>query len=52
MPIKVLYELYNSIVKPVYAEIEARANKLPGELLFEIHAAFDHLSRIYTDGKK
>lgn len=44
-----IYEFYNDFVKPVYAEIEARDNSLPVELLFEIHAAFDHLKRIHID---
>lgn len=46
-----IYRFYNEKVKIIYAEIEARDNTLPVELLFEIHAAFDHLKRIHIDGE-
>jgi hypothetical protein len=46
-----LYQFYNEKVKIIYSEIEARNNKLPVELLFEIHAAFDHLKRFHIDGE-
>jgi uncharacterized protein YeeX (DUF496 family) len=49
MPVKNLFDFYNSIVKPIYVEIEARGNTLPIELLFETHSALDHFSRIYTN---
>lgn len=45
------FEFYWEYVKPLYCEIEARDNTLPVELLFEIHAAFDHLRRFYVDGE-
>ena len=45
------YVFYQDYVKPLYCEIEARNNTLPVELLFEIHAAFDHLRRFYVDGE-
>ena len=48
---KDVYLFYNDKVKILYSEIEARNNSLPIELLFEIHAAFDHLKRIYVDGE-
>jgi hypothetical protein len=48
---KDVYLFYNDRVKILYSEIEARNNTLPGELLFEIHAAFDHLKRIHVDGE-
>lgn len=45
------FEFYREYVKPLYCEIEARDNTLPVELLFEIHAAFDHLRRYFVDGE-
>ncbi|WP_461255958.1 hypothetical protein [Treponema sp. R80B11-R83G3] len=48
---KDVYLFYNDRVKILYSEIEARNNSLPIELLFEIHAAFDHLKRIHVDGE-
>jgi len=45
---KEVFTLYNEYLKPLYCEVEAN-NKLPMEVLFEIHAAFDHLKRIYID---
>ncbi len=44
---KNLFLFYKDTVKQAYAAISAQ-NQLPAEVLFEIHAAFDHLSRIYT----
>lgn len=49
MVVKDVFQYYNDCVKPLYCEIEARNNKLPVELLFEIHAAFDHLKRHHVD---
>lgn len=48
---KDVYEFYNSKVKILYSEIEARNNTLPVELLFEITSAFDHLKRFHIDGE-
>jgi len=48
---KEVYLFYNEKVKILYSEIEARNNTLPVELLFEIHAVFDHLKRIHVDGE-
>jgi hypothetical protein len=48
---KEVYQFYNSIFKIAYSEIEAAGNNLPAELLFEIHAAFDHLKRFHIDGE-
>jgi hypothetical protein len=42
-----LYAFYFEKVKPLYAAVQSR-NELPSEVLFEIHAAFDHLSRIHN----
>lgn len=39
-----LFEFYYKDFKPLYCFIQSR-NELPVELLFEINAAFDHLSR-------
>lgn len=47
--VKEVFAFYVDYLKPLYCEIEATDNKLPSELLFEIHAAFDHLRRIYVD---
>nr|WP_320010814.1 hypothetical protein [uncultured Desulfobulbus sp.] len=47
--VKDVFAFYVDYVKPLYCEIEATNNALPVELLFEIHAAFDHLRRIYVD---
>ena len=44
-----VYEFYNERVKVAYSEIEARNNKLPIELLFEIHSALDHLKRFHLN---
>lgn len=47
--IKELFRFYTYRVKPIYAEIEARNNLLPVELLLEVFAAFDHIKRFYVD---
>lgn len=44
-----VYQFYQDYIKPLYCEIEAEGNELPVELLFEIHAAFDHLKRLHVD---
>lgn len=46
---KDVFLFYHEYVKPLYCEIEAKNNTLPVELLFEIHAAFDHLKRIHVE---
>ncbi|OGI11429.1 MAG: hypothetical protein A2Y40_09565 [Candidatus Margulisbacteria bacterium GWF2_35_9] len=50
--IKETFQFYNDLVKPLYCEIEAENNELPVELLFEIHAAFDHLKRFFLEEEK
>ena len=45
---KDVFLFYQDYVKPLYCEIEARNNTLPVELLFEIHASFDHLKRFHA----
>ncbi len=47
MRVDEVYRFYDEYAKPLYCEIEARNNTIPVELLFEIHAAFDHLKRYY-----
>ncbi len=47
--IKELFDFYYLHVKPLYASVQA-TNNLPLEVLTEINAAFDHLSRIYQYG--
>jgi hypothetical protein len=39
-----LFEFYYRVVKPLYGAIQLTGT-LPGEVLFEINAAFDHISR-------
>lgn len=41
-----LFEFYYNFVKPLYSEVQTQ-NALPVETLFELNAAFDHISRIY-----
>ncbi|MGF1679104.1 MAG: hypothetical protein ACFCUX_07920 [Candidatus Methylacidiphilales bacterium] len=45
-----LFLFYSNTLKPLYAAIQSE-NELPPEVLFEIHAALDHLSREYTYGE-
>lgn len=42
-----LFKFYQDYVKVLYSSISAD-NRLPQEILFEIHAALDHLSRKWT----
>jgi len=49
MQIKDVFKFYQEYVKPIYAEIEAKRNQIPIELLFETYASFDHLKRFYLD---
>lgn len=42
-----LFDFYNKSLKVFYSDIQTE-NILPQEVLFEINAAFDHVSRIYT----
>ena len=44
-----LFRFYYKAVKPVYAHVES-LNQPPIEMLFEINAAFDHLSRHWQYG--
>jgi len=51
MQIKDIFTFYQEYIKPIYAEIEAKRNQIPVELLFETYASFDHLKRFYLDGE-
>lgn len=46
---KDVFVFYSEYVKPLYCEIEALDNTVPVEMLFEIHAAFDHLRRFFIN---
>jgi hypothetical protein len=43
-----VFEFYSNYYKVLYSEV-ASTNQIPGELLFEIGAAFDHLSTHWTE---
>ena len=45
--LKALFDFYKEKVKPLYAVIQVDGY-LPAEVLFEINAALDHVSRIFT----
>lgn len=45
-----LFAFYNDYVRLLYGAIQAQ-NALPQETLFEINAAFDHISRHWTHGR-
>jgi uncharacterized membrane-anchored protein YhcB (DUF1043 family) len=44
-----LFKFYHDHVKPLYSAIQVE-NVLPNEVLFELNAALDHLSRSYVYG--
>jgi len=45
-----LFRFYYDYVKPLYAAVSAE-NVMPQEVLFEINAAFDHVSRHWEHGE-
>ena len=45
-----LFEFYYTYVKLLYSQVQT-TNQLPSEVLFEINAAFDHLSRHWRYGQ-
>jgi len=45
-----LFQFYYDFVKPLYGSVQLQ-NELPAECLFEINAAFDHLSRHWQYGE-
>lgn len=47
--IKNLYKVYNTVIKPLIAEVEARTEQFPLPLFNEIRALHDHISRCYSD---
>lgn len=44
-----LYQDYNTVIKPLIAEVEARTEQFPLPLFNEIRALHDHISRCYSD---
>ncbi|MDD4017314.1 MAG: hypothetical protein PHV28_05150 [Kiritimatiellae bacterium] len=44
-----LFDFYNDYVRLLYGRVQAQ-NALPQEILYEINAAFDHISRHWTHG--
>lgn len=45
-----IYSDYNTIIKPLIAEVEARTEQFPLPLFNEIRALHDHISRCYSKG--
>lgn len=48
--VKTLYNQYNTIIKPLMAEIEAREERMPLPIFNEIRAFNDHIARCYLEG--
>lgn len=48
--IKAIYSDYNTIIKPLIAEVEARTEQFPLPLFNEIRALHDHIARCYSEG--
>jgi len=42
-----LFDFYKNEVKPLYAAVQVDYGKMPVEILYEINAAFDHVSRFW-----
>lgn len=49
MRIIALYQDYNTVIKPLIAEVEARTEQFPLPLFNEIRALHDHIARCYSD---
>ena len=49
MRITALYQDYNTVIKPLIAEVEARTEQFPLPLFNEIRALHDHIARCYSD---
>lgn len=47
--IEELYNTYNSVIKPLVAEVEVRKAEFPIELLNELRAYLDHIARCYME---
>ena len=47
--VRELYVDYNTVIKPLIAEVEARMEQFPLPLFNEIRALHDHISRCYSD---
>lgn len=43
------YQDYNTVIKPLIAEVEARTEQFPLPLFNEIRALHDHIARCYSD---
>ncbi|MDD4889160.1 MAG: hypothetical protein PHU85_04465 [Phycisphaerae bacterium] len=48
---KTLFDFYYSTFKLLYSEVQT-SNEMPVEVLFEINAAFDHISRHWSYGEQ
>lgn len=44
-----LYQEYNTVIKPLIAEVEARTEQFPLPLFNEIRALHDHIARCFSD---
>lgn len=44
-----LYQDYNTVIKPLIAEVEARTEQFPLPLFNEIRALHDHIARCYSE---
>lgn len=49
MRIIALYREYNTVIKPLIAELEARTEQFPLPLFNEIRALHDHIARCYSE---
>ena len=49
MRIVALYQEYNTVIKPLIAEVEARTEQFPLPLFNEIRALHDHIARCYSE---
>lgn len=49
MRIIAIYQDYNTVIKPLIAEVEARTEQFPLPLFNEIRALHDHIARCYSD---
>ena len=47
--VRELYVEYNTVIKPLIAEVEARMEQFPLPIFNEIRALHDHISRCYSD---
>lgn len=45
--LKELYDQYNSVLKPIFAELEARSQQYEIQIVNEVRSFFDHIARCY-----